>query len=137
MPSYQIKDDIDLKDSVRDLTGYRDNRDELPEPELNGIIETMKLRLSTKFSDTNWYSDDGYSLVLLGATCIYCKAQVENYSVDSYSIGDESIEVSNATPEDSSQFQLWKDMVVEGTKNSSVLESSSSSRMLNTSEYIG
>jgi hypothetical protein len=137
MPAYDINDDIDLKEKVRTLTGYEDSADELPDNQLDTLIESMKLKLSVQYESTDWYNDDAFSLVLLGVTCIYAKSQVENYSVESYEIGDESITVRDSDPEDSLQLQQWADLVNTGTKNSSVTDTDRSATMSNTSEYIG
>jgi hypothetical protein len=135
--SFEIKKDPELKERVRNLTGYEDNEDELPNEQLQGIIDTAKLELSTEFSSTDWYNDQPYTLVLLGTTCILAKSQVENYSVDSWSIGDESISVRDTDPSDSMQFQRWNDLINKGVKNSNVLRESKSSTLKNTSSFIG
>lgn len=137
MASYEITSDRELMSRVRGLTGYEDMPDELPIQELESIVETAKLNVDLEYGSTDWYSDKGLGLVLLGTTCIYAKAQVENYSVQSYSIGDESVEVQDAGPEDSAQFQTWANLVSEGAKNSDSVDTSFSASMTNTSDYIG
>lgn len=136
MASYSITGDADLKTKVRGLTLYEDTADELDATTLSTQIDIAKLRVKNKTDSDSWYSDDGLGQVLLGVTAILAKNAMENYSVSSWSIGDQVIDVNGAGDRDQSQFEDWNDMVLEGLQATNVTIDTGPSPS-NTSSYIG
>lgn len=136
MAAWDPTSDSDVKTAVRAETQYADNVDELPDSELSTLIERAKHRVALETGSTAWYSDSGMGLVLIAYTCMRAKAAVENAAIVSYSLGDESVQLRNATPETSQQIQQWADDVRVGMSASSV-DSSSRIKPRNTSGYIG
>lgn len=136
MAAWDPTSDSDVKTAVRAETQYADNVDELPDAELTTLIERAKHRVALETGSTDWYTDSGMGLVLIAYTCMRAKAAVENAAIVSYSLGDESVQLRNATPETSQQIQQWADDVRVGMSASSV-DSSSRIKPRNTSGYIG
>lgn len=135
--TYQIQDDFELKQKVRTLTGYARDDDELSEPDLDGLLDISKLIIKNATGSDSWYSDEGLGQALLGVTCIRAKESVENYSVSSWSVGDEEIDVSGASDPDAVQFTRWNELVNEGLSASQEAETTHSMSIRNTSAYIG
>lgn len=133
----EIESDEKLKLIVRSLTSYSENEDELPEPVLDAQVSAAKLRLKNKTGSTAWYSDDGLSQALLGYTCILAKNSVENYSVSSWTLGDEEIDVSGVREEDAPQYIFWNELIYEGLKSTEATTTSQNVGLRNTSSYIG
>lgn len=126
--------DSEVKTYVRTLTDYVDDPDQLPEPKLDNLIDLAKLEIYNKTDSDAFYDDSGLGEALIGATAIMAKARVENYSVSSWSIGDQTIDVQGASDQEAVQFQQWNNMVVNGLESSSASGSGSPS---STTEYIG
>jgi hypothetical protein len=129
--------DSELRDRVRSETGYDDNADELPQADLDNIIETSKSKLSleTGTSESSLYNTKGLQLALLAYTNLRAKATMENIPLSSYDIGGESIEMRDVDPEDSHQIQMWMEDVSDGLDAAD--QGSGSRQMVNTSSYIG
>lgn len=119
MSEYQLSSDADLKTVVRGLTMYEDTTDELPESDLDTQIRAAKIKLDSQVESTDWYSDNGLSKALLGATLIYAKCAVENYSITRWDIGGSYIDVSGKGDTDVPQFNEWAKLVSEGLQESS------------------
>lgn len=137
MSTFEISSDAEVKHKVRALTGYEDSDDELPEPTLDALLDISKSRLSTKAGSQAWYTDPSLGQALLGVTAILAKSSVENYSVDSWTIGEESINVSGSGDDSDAQFSHWNQLVVEGLKSSNNADTEHNLSVSNTSEYIG
>lgn len=134
---YPTSDD-ELKTVVRADTDYSDNEDELPEGRLDVLVERAKARLQmeTGVADGEWYSDDGLGFALAAYACMRAKASVENISMSSYSIGEEEVVFSNATPEQSQQLQQWAEDVSAGLDYSDADEDTGKMPR-NTADYVG
>lgn len=135
MPQYP-SNDSELRQRVRDRTSYEDTADELPQSQLEGIVDSAKSRLELEASTDAWYSDDGITFSLVAYTCMRAKAAVENVPLDGYSIGDEEVSFDSEEPDDSAQYQQWAEDVRVGL-DSSDKDSSTSLKMQNSSSYIG
>lgn len=127
-------DEGDVRDYVRTLTEYSDDDSQLPRKPLQDLTDIAKLRIYNRTGSESFFSDSGLGQALVGVTAILAKARVENYSVSSWSIGDETIDTSGMPAEDSIQVQQWNEMHVEGLQSSS---SGGESAPMNTSDYIG
>lgn len=136
MATWDPTSNADVKAAVRAETQYEDNPDELPDAELDTLLERAKHRVSLETGSTDWFSDSGMGLVLIAYTCMRAKAAVENASIVSYSLGDESVQLRNADPETNQQIQQWADDVRVGL-NASTVDSSTRLKPKNTSGYIG
>lgn len=138
MPPYAIGDDSELKAAVRDATSYDNTPDELPASQLDGIVNDAKRDMHIKTGSDKWYDDMAYGQALKAHACILAKAAVENINIASYSIGDESVRLKNADPEDSQQIQNWAAQVSRSLSQSDVqFEDSQDLSLNNTSSYIG
>lgn len=134
-PQYP-SNDSELRQRVRDLTSYEDTADELPQTQLEGIVDSAKSRLELETGTDQWYSDDGITFALVAYTCMRSKAAVENVPLASYSIGDEQVSFDGDEPEDSAQYQQWAEDVRIGL-DASDADSNQGLSMRNTSSYIG
>lgn len=134
--TYHITDDSTLKTRVRSATGYADNEDELLESDLDNLLNDAKLRVFLETQSEAWYTDKGLGMVLLAYTNMRAKAAVENFAIDGYTLGNETVKTRNATPEQSQQIQQWADDVLAGL-NASSLDSTTKLTVGNTSGYIG
>lgn len=133
---WEPRSNVEVKDAVRAETQYEDSERELPEQDLNSILERAKHRVSLETDSTNWYSDSGIGMVLIAYTCMRAKAAVENAFVQSYSLGDQQVTVRNADPETSQQIQQWAEDVRVGL-NASSLDAEQGPTPTNTADYIG
>lgn len=129
-------DDDDLTTIVRDETSYEDTDDELPQSQLDTIIEQSKAKVELETGSNSWYSDDGLGFALAAYTKMRAKAAVENVPLSSYSLGAEDVSFPEVDPEDSQQLQQWADDVKTGLDASSTA-SSGNLQPANSSEYIG
>ena len=136
MAAWDPTSDADVKTAVRAETQYEDNADELPDSELDTLVERAKHRVSLETGSTAWFTDSGMGMVLIAYTCMRTKAAVENASIVSYSLGDESVQLRNADPDTSQQIQQWADDVAVGL-NASSADASSRLKPRNTSGYVG
>ena len=138
LPAFAITTDSELEAAVRDATSYDDNNDELPQSQLDGLVEDAKREMYGRTGSTEWYNDVNYGQALNKWTCIVVKAAVENINIESYSIADETISLSNADPEDSQQIQLWMNSVSRSLRDSEVnFTNEQDLSFSNTSAYIG
>jgi len=139
LPDFALTTDSELKTAVRDATSYDDVEDELPSTQLDGLVEDAKREMYGRTGSQQWYADVNYGQALKAWTCITVKAAVENINIESYSIADESISLSNADPEDSQQIQLWMNQVSRALDDAEVDfdRGSSNVSFSNTSAYIG
>lgn len=104
---FQLTDDTELKAAVRDATSYDDTQDQLPESQLDGNVADAKRDMYIETGSSEWYSDLAYGQALKAWTQIVAKAAVENINIESFSIADEQISLSNASRDQSQQIQLW------------------------------
>jgi hypothetical protein len=138
LPDFAIENDSELKTAVRDGTSYDNNEDELPASQLDGLVDDAKRDMYGRTGSQQWYSDVNYGQALKVWTQIVVKAAVENINIESYSIADESISLSNATPDQSQQIQLWMGQVSRALRDSEVnFTKSQDLSFSNTSAYIG
>jgi hypothetical protein len=131
-----IQSDSDLRDAVRAETSYDDTEDELPQSQLDTLIDRAKHRVSVETGSEQWYSDDGLGLVLVAYTCMRTKSSMENFAIEEYSLGNQDITTRNADPEDSQQIQQWAEDVRVGLDRSTVDESPTP-KPRNTAHYVG
>lgn len=136
MSAWDPTTDDEVKTAVRAETQYEDNDRELPEAELDTLLERAKHRVSLETGSDDWYSDSGLGLVLIAYTCMRAKAAVENAFIQSYSLGDQQVTVRNANPDISQQIQQWAEDVSVGLDGSS-LDEAQGPMPTNTSGYIG
>lgn len=134
MASYSVTSDSELRTRVRALTGYEDTADELSHSDLDEIAAQAKQSIAVEYGTDTWYSDEGIGMALVGTTCIFAKAAIENYSVSSWSVGDQTIDVQGAGQTEQAQFEFWAGLTSTGVQNSS---QSNSVAPTNTSDYIG
>lgn len=138
LPDFAITTDDELKNAVRDATSYDDNSDELPSSQMDGLVEDAKREMYGRTESEQWYSDVNYGQALKAWTCIVVKAAVENINIQSYSIADEAISLSNADPDDSQQIQLWMQQVSRALNQSDAeFGRNQDLGLSNTSSYIG
>lgn len=142
LPSYAITSDQELETAVRDTTSYDSTSDELPgahdSGQMQGIINDAKRDMDIATGSNQWYSDLAYGQALKAHACILAKAAVENINIVSYSIGDESVTLSNADPEDSQQISAWAKQVKQSLDQSDIeFEHTQDLSFRNTSAYIG
>lgn len=130
------KNNAETKTIVRAETSYEDLPDELPSDQLDTLVERAKAKLEMTTGSGAWYSDDGLGFALAAYASMRAKAAVENISLSSYSIGDESASFDADDPETSQQLQQWAEDVSDGLDASS-LDESVGPTPTNTSSYIG
>lgn len=139
MASYDIADDDDLYSRVRSETQYAETSDELDQPTLLTLVENAKYELDVKagVSSSDFYSDKGVTLALLGLTCIKAKASVENITVNGWTIGggDVSVEVDDPDAEDYN-FARFEAMMNDGLVESDTASGSSFPTNINSGAYI-
>lgn len=129
-------DDTELEQIVRGETGYEDADGELPQSDMEVVIEQSKGRMELETGSDAYYTDDGLGYALAAYTKMRAKASVENVPLSSYNIGDEQVSFDTDDPEDSHQLQQWAEDVRVGL-DASDLDTASGPTMQNTSGYIG
>lgn len=135
---FQLTTDQQLKEAVRDATSYADTQDELPDSQLDGNLADAKRDMFIETGSDKWYDDVAYGQALKAWTQVIAKAAVENINIDSYSIADEEISLSNATPEQSQQLMLWTKQSSKALDKSDVdFPNYSQLTLKNTSGYVG
>lgn len=138
LPDFALENDSELKSAVRDATSYDNTEDELPASQLDGLVDDAKREMYGRTGSQQWYGDVNYGQALQKWTCIVVKAAVENINIESYSIADESISLSNADPDDSQQIQLWMNQVSRALNQAEVeFTNQQDLSFSNTSAYIG
>lgn len=130
------ENDTDLKTIVRDETSYDNTEDELPDTQLDTIVERSKGKVELTTGSSAWYTDDGLGYALAAYTCMRAKAAVENVPLSGYSLGDERVSFNADDPDTSQQLQMWAQDVSDGLDASSADQSVGPSPT-NTSGYIG
>jgi len=141
MPSeYSPTSDADVETTVRALTGYE--TDELDASRFQSLLDLTKLTLINETSvdpstgdDEPWYDDEGLAQAVLFTTAIRVKCAVENYSVDRWDFGDQTLDVRGAGDADQVQFERWMVAAANGIDASAVAEDDTPSPS-NTASYI-
>lgn len=138
LPDFAIENDAELKSAVRDTTSYDSTEDELPAAQLDGLLDDAKRKMYGTTGSDQWYEDVNYGQALKSWVAIIAKAAVENININSYSIADESISLSNADPDESQQILVWMEEVSRALRDSEVnFEKSQDLSFSNSSAYIG
>lgn len=138
LPDFALENDSELKSAVRDATSYDNTEDELPSPQLDGLVDDAKREMYGRTGSEGWYGDVNYGQALKSWTCITVKAAVENINIEQYSIADETISLSNADPDDSQQIRLWMNQVSRALNQSEAqFANEQDLSFRNTSAYIG
>lgn len=138
LPDFAITNDTELKEAVRDSASYDDNQDEIPETQLNGLVDDAKREMYGRTKSDEWYTEVNYGQALKAWTCIVVKAAVENINIDNFSIADEQISLINSDPDSSQQIQLWMNQASRALSNSEIeLVEQQDVSFRNTSAYIG
>ena len=133
MPEFVPSHDAETRNFVRALTDYDDNADELPQLLLETQLKICKMGLHNKYDIDDFYADSGITQALVAGTAIKCKLAVENYSVSSWTVGDQSIDVSGVRDTDVPQLQSWQSMYQDGIATS---DETASRVPQNTADYI-
>lgn len=128
--------DNELKTIVRDETSYDNTEDELPDTQLDTIVERAKGKVELTTGSSAWYSDDGLGYALAAYACMRAKSAVENVPLSGYSLGDERVSFSSDDPDASQQLNQWAQDVKDGLEASDADESVGP-KPTNTSGYIG
>jgi hypothetical protein len=136
MPVRYPTSDAEVRQIVRDETSYDDAPNELPDAQLDGIIERAKGRMELSTGTDAWYVDDGLGFALAAYACMRAMAAVENAPLSSYNIGDEQVSFADTDPETSQQLQQWAEDVRVGL-DASDRDGPSRLQMRNTSGYVG
>ena len=112
--------DPETVELVRALTGYSDTQDELPDARAHSLIDIVKLQLynAAGVDEADIYDDAGLAQALLAGVAIKAKCQVENYSVTSWSVADQSVDVSGVRSDDAVQLQQWAELHMQGLQAS-------------------
>lgn len=129
-------DKSDVSTVVRAETGYEDNADELPQSDLDTIIDQAMARVELKTGSNRWFSDDGLGFALTAYAKMRAKAAMENVPLSSYTLGAEQVSFNEADPETSQQLQQWAEDVRVGLDASDV-DDDTGKMPSNTSGYIG
>jgi hypothetical protein len=130
----EITSNSELITRVRAATGYDES--DLSTTDMESIVSTTKLRLSTETDATDWYADSGLGLALYAYTCMRVKAAVENIPLQSYSLGDESVAFDTSDESDSMQMQQWVEDVNVGLQSSDAVDQTTRLPS-NSADYIG
>jgi len=140
--NYAPSSDADVESMVRAVTGYEDTPDELSSATFGTILDLSKLTLTTETSIDDdeadndvWYTDAPLGQALVFVTAIRAKVAVENYSITSWTVGDQTIDVRNAGDAEQVQFDQWMSYVADGISQSDNAEPSSPSPS-NTASFI-
>lgn len=115
--------DDELKTIVYSGTSYEDSPDELPESQLDIIIEQAKAKVELTTQSDSWYADDGLGFALAAYTKMRAKSAVENIGLSNYSLGAEDVSFHHADPDESLQLEQWAEDVNDGLDASNVTES--------------
>lgn len=134
LPDFVPTSDKAVKRLVRTVTDYSDDADQLPEATLDELLDVAKLRLYNEVGADEFYDDSGLGQALVFTVAILAKARIENYSVTSWSIGDQRIDTSGVRDGDAEQFQRWTQMVADGISAS---DDGGPGAPSSTTEYIG
>jgi len=142
-PEFAPRTDDEVRDMVRTLTNYDDAGDELPEAALDNHLRVAKMALYNEVGklprpkgggERSFYADSGLAQALVGATAIYAKAAVENYSVAGWSVGDMNIRAGAFDNPENAQFMFWGQLHADGLRASDATPVHAPE---NTANYIG
>lgn len=134
IPSFVPSDDSAAMSMVRTMTNYDGPADGVDDAALAMQLRLSKTRLYNLTGVEDVYSDSGLAQTLVAATAIYTKAAVENYSIQSWSIGDQQIETGAFDNPESAQFTMWHQLHLEGLRSSDATDSMTPS---NTARGVG
>jgi len=110
----------------------------LPNSQLGGLLDDSKRDLYVLTGSDEWYDDIAYGQALKAWTQVLAKSAVENIHIESYSIADETISLSNADPDASQQIQLWMKQVNQSLdKSEAEFPNYEQLTLRNTSSYVG
>jgi len=132
-PEFAPSDQNDVVDYVRGLTDYDDTPDQLPSTALETLIDLARLRIYNSVGSKQFYADAGLGQALVATTAILAKERVENYSIASWSVGDQSVTVEGSGTAE--QFNDWNDIVLEGLQASDATPSASGG-LRNTTSFM-
>lgn len=128
--------DSELKTIVRDETSYDNTADELPDSQLDTLVERAKAKVELTTGSSAWYTDNGLGFALAAYACMRAKSAVENVPLSGYSLGDERVSFDADDPETSQQLQMWAEDVRDGL-DASAVDDPQGPTPTNTSGYIG
>lgn len=111
--SFDITNDTELQSALYDETSYEDI---LPTEKVDGLIDSAKREVALKADITDFYSDRGTAMALLGVLCAKAKGRVENQPVQVKKLGTEDV-TFRTTDGSSLQLQQYEDMVQLGLSN--------------------
>lgn len=120
--SFSVTSDTETMNRVRTITGYDDVPDELPQGVLTNLIDAAKAKIYSEAESTAWYSDHFMGEVLVYTLAVMSKLRVENYSVQKWSLGNESVTTLNANPEEEGQLMMWIDIINNNLEESDETE---------------
>lgn len=132
---YTVDSEADLKQLARGITGYEDTPDELPASDMSTLIQVAAMNVQNDTGSEKWFSDSGLGQALLFTLSVRAKERVENYSVSSWSVGDQTINVQGAGDDEQAQFQNWNEQINKGLEASDVVTTGFAPK--NNSSYIG
>lgn len=92
---------------VRTITGYDDVPDELQQGDMSNLLDASKAKVYKDADTTAWYEDHNMGEVLVYTLAVMAKLRVENYSVEQWSLGNESFTTLNANPDEEGQLNFW------------------------------
>lgn len=119
---WDVTDDDELKDAVRNETQYDEGK--LSTEDLDGLLDSAKRVLSLKAGVTDFYSDRGLAVALLGVTCAKAKGAVENSPVRVKNVAGQDITLR--TPDGSSlQVSEYEEMARLGLAKSDATDEGS------------
>lgn len=124
---FSLTSDSEVEERVRTLTGYEDTSEELPSSDFStaseneGVLGAAKAKIYTDVGLDDWYTDHHVGEALAYTAAILAKDRLENYTVESWTIGNgaESVEVRDASPGDSRQIESWANEVEQSLAKSS------------------
>lgn len=132
MSDYAPTNEGELHTLVRGITDYDET--DLSPSRLKTLTRVAKMTLQNEAGSDKWYTDSGLGQALTFTLCIRAKESVENYSITSWSIGNETIDVSGVGDGDQ-QFTQWNSLAHDGLVNSDVASVTPTPN--NTASYIG
>lgn len=137
---YAVTSDSELETAARDLTSY--DPDELPGDDttgqMKGLIDAAKRELHIRTGSNQWYSDLAYGDALTYMTALKMKEAVENVSISSYGIADESVSFTDTDPETSQQIVSWSESMNRALNQSELsFDTEQDFGLRNTGAFIG
>jgi len=114
--SFDIQSDSGLESAVRTETGYDTGK--LSDSDLTSLIESAKRVLALKANVTNFYTERGLAVALLGVTCAKAKGVMENSPVQVKNLAGQDV-TFRTTDGSSLQIAQYEDMVQMGLSEAS------------------